>query len=488
MKIFSPIIWLYRLIAGSIRLILIVISMIIGVIVIFAIFVDDLPIGEADSSLTSADIGPYVDLHTHVAGLGLRGSGCFISERMLNSYKYYFYLHALGVSREELEREGDGVVVASLSKKVAASRFIDKAVVLALDGVVDENGALDKEATELYVPNEFLAREVKKYDNLFFGASINPYRKDALLRLVQAQQAGAVLIKWIPAIMNIDPADKRLKEFYQSLIELDMPLLSHAGAEASFTQANNALGDPLRLEYPLSLGVKVIAAHIATTGKSEGEDNFTRILPLFEKYPNLYSDISSLTQINKLGYLKKSIQIPTLKNRLVYGSDWPLQFFPLVSPWYHFRNLRIADMRYLSSISNPFDRDVLLKKALGTPYEVFVQGEELLAIPPNTAFDIGDQSSVLKAPLKPEQTLPSKLPQAEPSATPLAAPSASEQVVAPEAHPTAPISAETPKSAPSENLNNSGSKPLITPEPPPPKASPAPATPGGKSATLRAPK
>ena len=64
------------------------------------------------------------------------------------------------------------------------------AVVLALDGVVDANGDLDRSASEIVVPNEFVARETARYTNLWFGASINPYRRDALERLNWAAAPG----------------------------------------------------------------------------------------------------------------------------------------------------------------------------------------------------------------------------------------------------------------------------------------------------------
>ena len=54
------------------------------------------------------------------------------------------------------------------------------------------------------------------------------------------------------------------------MIELDLPLLSHAGDERSFTQAADELADPMRLRLPLELGVRVIAAHIGSTGKNQG--------------------------------------------------------------------------------------------------------------------------------------------------------------------------------------------------------------------------
>ena len=161
--------------------------------------------------------------------------------------------------------------------------------------------------------------------------------------------------------------------------ELSLPLLTHTGDENSFTgEIDQSLCDPLKLSLPLKLGVTVIAAHIATTGKSDGEDNFNRILPMFKSFPNLYADISSLTQINKLGYLEKALKEDSLKGRLLYGTDWPLQFFPLISPFYFPNKLSLSRMIRLSRTQNPWDRDVLLKKALGVTEETFSLPKKLI--------------------------------------------------------------------------------------------------------------
>ncbi len=160
--------------------------------------------------------------------------------------------------------------------------------------------------------------------------------------------------------------------------ELNIPLLSHAGDEASFTTADNSLGDPLLLELPLRIGVTVIAAHISTTGEQNGQEQFHRIMPLFERYENLYTDISSLTQINKLGYLAEALQQSNLLSRMIYGSDYPLPFFPLVSPWYHLPHISAADARYIHNMENLFDKDVSLKMAFGVPNEVFSRSAALL--------------------------------------------------------------------------------------------------------------
>ncbi|MCY4645231.1 MAG: amidohydrolase family protein [Bacteriovoracales bacterium] len=330
----------------------------------------------ADISVTSLKT-PITDMHIHTAGLGHGGSGIIISDRLRQSYKMNFYLKAFRVSEGELKKHGDTFVLKVISELISKAQMVDKAVILALDGVVNSKGELDRKATEVYVPNDFLIKELPKYPNLLLGASINPFRHDAIKRLEKVAAHGAVLIKWIPNIMNIDPSDARIEPFYRALAAHGIPLLTHTGAEASFTSAHNEWGDPKRLELPLSLGVTVIAAHVATTGKIKGREQFERILPLFKKHPNLYADISSLTQINKWGYLKRVMKAGIGK-QLVYGSDWPLQFWPLVSPWYYLHQLSLSELKAITDFSNPFDRDILLKSALGVPNEVFTRWDKIL--------------------------------------------------------------------------------------------------------------
>lgn len=336
-----------------------------------------LGIASAQSEAKEQSAG-VIDLHVHIAGIGAGGSGAFINEDMREGWRFPIYLRAFGVTRETLELHGDAILLARVNGLIARSTRISKAVVLAMDGVVSKSGALDREATQFYVPNDYLARELPHFEHLLLGASVNPYRPDAIERLRRAKSQGAVLIKWLPNIMGIDPADEAIRGFYEALVELDLPLLTHAGRERAFASAQDELGDPARLELPLEVGVRVIAAHVATDGETRGEANFRRILPLFQRFSNLYADISSLTQLNKLGDLRMVLETPELKSRLVYGSDWPLQFFPLVSPYYYANRLGVARAAEVARIDNQWDRDVALKEALGVPEEVFTRGAEII--------------------------------------------------------------------------------------------------------------
>lgn len=321
---------------------------------------------------------PVIDLHCHTAGIGAGDSGALISPALRGNFRFRIYLESFGVTEAELEEHGDGLVIQRISERVAASQHVDQVVVLALDGVINDQGELDRDRTEFHMPNEFVAREVAKHTNLLWGASVNPHRRDALERLAWAKTNGAVLVKWIPSIMGIDPADQALRPFYLKLKELNLPLLTHGGQEKSFTYARDELADPVRLKLPLELGVTVIVAHIASTGSNEGQEDFERLLPMFPTYPNLYSEISSLTQANKLGYLRRTLTDERLKGRLLYGTDYPLINTALVTPWAFPLNLTRQQMVDLSAIENPFDRDVALKQALGVPAEIFTSTAKVI--------------------------------------------------------------------------------------------------------------
>ena len=105
-------------------------------------------------------------------------------------------------------------------------------------------------------------------------------------------------------------------------------------------------------------------------------DIFARLMA---EFPNLHSEISSLTQANKLGYLGEALTRREFEGRLCYGSDFPLINTALVSPWLFAHRLTPAQIRRIDGLTNAWDRDVALKQALGVPPEVFARTAQLLA-------------------------------------------------------------------------------------------------------------
>ncbi|QWV97729.1 amidohydrolase family protein [Geomonas nitrogeniifigens] len=330
--------------------------------------------------MDAATAKTIIDIHCHTAGIGAGNSGCFISPAMRRSWRYKVFLKAFGVTERELLQEGDGLVMRRTSESLAASQRVSAAVILAVDGAVDDKGELDRARTEMFIPNEFVAAETARHPNLLFGASVNPLRRDALERLEQAAADGAVLLKWLPSIQHFDPVDRRLTPFYLKLKELGLPLLTHTGSEKSFTKAQNHLADPERLRLPLSLGVTVIAAHAASNGRNQGESNHRRFLRLCGEFPNLYADISALTQLNRLTHLQRLLKHPELFGRLLYGTDMPIPNTAAVTPFGFPNRLSPRRILEISRIANPWDQDVALKEALGVPEQIFSNAQSIIRL------------------------------------------------------------------------------------------------------------
>ena len=89
------------------------------------------------------------------------------------------------------------------------------------------------------------------------------------------------------------------------------------------------------------------------------------------------SEISSLTQVNKPGYLREALTRPEFQGRLLYGTDFPLINTALVSPYFFPLNLTAKQMVEIHRIENPWDRDVALKQALGVPTDLFIRSQQM---------------------------------------------------------------------------------------------------------------
>src|SRR5207302_1718005 len=102
---------------------------------------------------------------------------------------------------------------------------IDAAVILAFDAVHDREGRLDAANTHLYVTNDYVIELCRRYPGkMRFGASVHPYRKDAVAEIERCIKAGAVLLKWLPIVQNFNPSDPRCIPVYEALAHHRLPL------------------------------------------------------------------------------------------------------------------------------------------------------------------------------------------------------------------------------------------------------------------------
>ena len=306
-------------------------------------------------ALDGIDLSKLWDCHFHLVGNGetaaidSQPSGVWVNSKMQSwrnptqRIQYGFYLNASCIEEPKL---ADSQYMLRVNHLLNQSPQSVKVMLLAFDYHHNDRGEQDKNLSTFYVPNEYAARLAKMNPRLEWIASVHPYREDAIEALEWCHQNGAKAIKWLPPAMNIDPGSARLASFYDKLVALNMPLLTHAGDEkAVHGEEYQNLANPLKLRVPLERGVKVIVAHCASLGenvdtespsgrKSSNFELFTRLMNTPEYRTNLLGDISAINLVNREPEdIKKLLSNQEWHERLLYASDYPLPgVMPIISP------------------------------------------------------------------------------------------------------------------------------------------------------------
>jgi uncharacterized protein len=273
---------------------------------------------------------------------------------MLKSPLFRFLLWKYGLKPDDAARSNQKYV-DSLLAELRASQYVEKVVLLGMDGVYDSNGKLDLESTDFLVSNEYVLARARSYPNEFLaGVSINPQRRDAINELERCVEGGAKLVKVLPNAQGFDPANRQYIPIYRKLAQLRIPFLSHAGYEFSLIGKDQSAGDPRKLRVPLDEGVTVIAAHGCSNGLIFSEPYHQTFLDMASRYKNFYADVSALTLPNRFGMLLRLRRHPDVHDRLLFGTDYPLPVFH--PPMKAFRT------------DNRFDRQYLILKSLGVGF------------------------------------------------------------------------------------------------------------------------
>lgn len=301
-----------------------------------------------------------IDCHVHLAALADGDNGCYISPNTLKSPLFRFLLWKHGLSPDH-PREANQKYLDDLLTELKASRHVQKAVLLGLDGVYDHNGRLNLAQTDFLIGNDYVLKTARAHPHeLLAGVSINPQRRDAVDEIHRCADAGAVLVKALPNAEQFNPADQRFKAFYRALAERKLPFLSHVGYEFSLIGKDQSVGDPDRLRLPLDEGATVIAAHACSSGLMVYEKFIPTLHDLAARYPNFYSDISGLTLPNRFRMLWHLRRHPEIHDRLLFGTDYPLSVFHLPA-W---GRVAFGTLRAIIRTKNRFDRQVAVCKGL----------------------------------------------------------------------------------------------------------------------------
>src|SRR5512146_169474 len=308
-----------------------------------------------------------IDCHVHLAALPDGNNGCYISPKLLKSplFRFLLWKHELSPAHP---REANRTYLDHLVTELRASRYVQKAVLLGMDGFYDQTGLLNRQHTEFLISNDYVLKTVQAHPDLFLaGPSVNPQREDAVDEVHRCADAGAVLIKVLPNAQHFNPADLKYKPFYRALSERKLPFLSHVGFEFSLIGKDQSVGDPDRLRTALDEGVTVIAAHACSYGLMLYEKFIPTLHDFAKRYPNFYADVSALTLPNRLRMLLHLRRHPELQNRLLFGTDYPLSVFHLAA-W---GRVGLGSLRDMIRTKNRFDRQVAVCRGLGLGFRSF---------------------------------------------------------------------------------------------------------------------
>ena len=267
-----------------------------------------------------------IDVHVHLAALPTPANGCRLSPRMRKSLLAKAVALAQGLPWADPEA-ANRRYLENLSRELAASRRVSRAVLLAMDGVYGADGRLDEPRTHFLISNDAVLEAARGSKAFLAGVSINPLRADALEEVERCAGAGAVLVKFLPNAQGFDPAESRFKAFYRALARRKLALLSHVGFEFSLIGHDQSVGDPARLRPALEEGVTVIAAHGCSTGLFFFERHLRTMRELAARFPRFYVDTSALTLPSRVGMLWRLPAIEELRGRLLLGTDYPLPVF-----------------------------------------------------------------------------------------------------------------------------------------------------------------
>ncbi|MBC7756741.1 MAG: amidohydrolase family protein [Bdellovibrio sp.] len=342
------------------------------------------------------DVAQVWDCHVHLVGTGdnkqhdkalspwFNPNMDSIWHPILKTQKH-FYMNGGCVINGDI----DNSYVARLAQITSEMPIGFKSMLFAFDWFRDAKGRAVKEHSIFYIANEYAAKIASEHSQLFkWVCSIHPYRPDAVDALEAAKAQGARAIKWLPSGMGIDPANPKCDAFYKKAAALNIPIISHTGAESAVQGGEQAHGNPLRMRRALDNGERVVLAHCASEGYDLDTDNgnkrvksidlFTRIMESPDYKTLAFGEISALKLINHAAAIKPILLRTDWHERLLNGSDYPLPgIFPLINTTQLAKMdlLKLEYMPFLQQVKayNPLMFDFAVKRLIEVDGVIFAK-------------------------------------------------------------------------------------------------------------------
>lgn len=223
-------------------------------------------------------------------------------------------------------------------------------LVLPIQKAILPDGTVDWENTGNFLKNRSALLTASSFDSpnseLLPAVSVHPFDRKWREKLLKAHAQGIRLVKWMPP-QSIPPDSDLLDGYYETMKQLGMTLIAHAGPEHAIpTNDGNRhwedWGNPLRFRKPLQIGVNVILAHCGH--RDEIPDLDDPGLPLVPGYQlfirlareahqknlsgewagKLFGDLAAVTNHYGPDFVKELLLHANEGGiRFIYGSDYP---------------------------------------------------------------------------------------------------------------------------------------------------------------------
>lgn len=299
-----------------------------------------------------------VDIHMHLLNSEVQFNRCY------DKVAIKIFGKKMGIDTKELIANPYKAYTNALITNVRNSKYLRKTVLFGVDARVDAKGKEIHKDLTVCASNEDLLKLYKQNSDViipFF--SINPMRPDALDLIDKYSELGFKGAKFLQNYWGVDTRDKKYRAYFEKLKEKKLPLIVHIGSESSIHSIKECEKIEM-LDYPLEIGINVIAAHMALSYEplkilkalSKNPKNFNEeyytLLNMLHKHKNLYADISAILTPTRAKVLSHLSQQFDVHEKLLFGTDYPVPFSTVFNSY----DLAYKKRIELSKIINPFDR------------------------------------------------------------------------------------------------------------------------------------
>ena len=180
------------------------------------------------------------------------------------------------------------------------------------------------------VTNDFVADCVRRHPDTFVGfASVDPWKgKAAINELRRAiTELGLIGLKLHPSCQGFAPNDRRFYPLWETVVDLDVPVIFHTGTTGLGAGVPGGGGIKLGYSRPILLDdiaadfpeMTIIGAHPSWPWQDE-------MLAVAQHKTNVYMDLSGWSPKRWSPDLTRNVLGP-LQDRVLYGSDYPFITF-----------------------------------------------------------------------------------------------------------------------------------------------------------------